>query len=221
MLAIFDIDGTICDTQEVEGKCYANAIRQATGISLETLEWTAYPEPTSSGIVRHLLADDPAGAEKEEEIKHLFVDMLGKALPKFPGDFSPLNGAVEFLDCLKTESVCSVAIATGGFDSEAEFKLNSCGISLHDFPHATSSDTPKRQDIISLAAKRAGFELSSIVYFGDAPWDLAASRALGIPMIGIGRRTAKLQDLGLKNVFRDYSKPRAIVDTLKRIKALR
>ena len=36
MLAIFDNDGTICDTQEVEGTCYAQAIARVTGLSLST-----------------------------------------------------------------------------------------------------------------------------------------------------------------------------------------
>jgi hypothetical protein len=54
MLAVFDNDGTICDTQEVEGACYAKAIERVTGKSLATLDWTTYEEPTSSAIVLDL-----------------------------------------------------------------------------------------------------------------------------------------------------------------------
>jgi hypothetical protein len=35
LLAIFDNDGTICDTQEVEGACYAKAIESVTPISFD------------------------------------------------------------------------------------------------------------------------------------------------------------------------------------------
>ena len=59
MLAIFDIDGTVCDTQKVEGRCFAQAFDEVCGISLETLDWTQYEEPTSSGVVQTLLANDP------------------------------------------------------------------------------------------------------------------------------------------------------------------
>src|SRR6185503_21115975 len=76
MLAIFDIDGTICDTQEVEGVCYARAIERVTGRPLSTLDWTAYDEPTSSAIVRDLLVGDSAAERKEEEIKAEFVRLL-------------------------------------------------------------------------------------------------------------------------------------------------
>ena len=64
LLAVFDNDGTICDTQEVEGACYAKAIERVTGKSLATLDWTIYEEPTSSAIALVLLAGDPAAVAK-------------------------------------------------------------------------------------------------------------------------------------------------------------
>src|SRR5438105_15587769 len=93
MLAIFDNDGTICDTQEVEGVCYMRAIEHVTGRSLSTLDWAAYDEPTSSAIVRDLLAGDTAAERKEEAIKREFVCLLEEERPKFPGDFSQIGRA--------------------------------------------------------------------------------------------------------------------------------
>lgn len=214
LLAIFDNDGTICDTQEVEGACYAKAIERVTGRSLATLDWTTYEEPTSSAIVRELLAGDPAAIAKEEEIEREFVRLLEQERPTFPGDFTPLPGAVQFITRLKEESICTVAIATGCFHASARFKLRCCGIALDDFPHATSSDTPRRRDIIPLAASRAGFPVSSVVYFGDAAWDVRVSAILGIPMIGIGRRFERLRALGVQHAFRDYSDAEAILRVL-------
>ena len=89
MLAIFDNDGTICDTQKVEGRCYALAIERVTGRSLASIDWTAFPDPTSSAIIRQLLADDVDAADKEELIKQEFCRLLHEDRPKFPGDFSP------------------------------------------------------------------------------------------------------------------------------------
>lgn len=215
LLAVFDNDGTLCDTQQVEGRCYARAIEEVTGCYLPTLDWTAYPEPTSSAIVRDLLAGDPEATAKEDEIKRVFLRHLEKEQPAFPGDFSPVPGAVPFLERLAREKICGVAIATGCFDSSAKFKLQCCGLSLEDFPHATSSDTPRRREIIPLAAARAGFELSAVVYFGDAPWDVHVSRILGVPMIGIGRRIEELSSLGIRHVFRDYSDAEAIIRSLR------
>lgn len=213
MLVIFDNDGTICDTQEVEGRCYALAIQRVTGLSLSTVDWSTYDEPTSSAIVRHLLAGDAAAIEKEEKIKDEFCRLLRQERPLFPGDFLPVTGAIEFIERLRVAGF-GIAIATGGFDSEAKFKLECCGIDINAFPHATSSDAPRRGNIIELAASRAGCDISSAVYFGDAPWDVWACGKLGIPMIGIGRRHEQLRSLGVENAFRDYSEPEIIVDAL-------
>jgi beta-phosphoglucomutase-like phosphatase (HAD superfamily) len=216
MLVIFDNDGTICDTQEVEGRCYALAIQRVTGLSISTADWSKYDEPTSTAIVRQLLAGDAELTEKEGQIKSEFCDLLQRERSLFPGDFSSIHGALEFIARLRADGT-RVAIATGGFDTEARFKLECCGIALDTYPHATSSDTSRRGDIIALAARRAGCEICSAVYFGDGPWDVRACTRLGIPMIGIGRRHEQLRSLGVQNTFRDYSEPERIVDALREI----
>jgi phosphoglycolate phosphatase-like HAD superfamily hydrolase len=212
-LVIFDNDGTLCDTQEVEGRCYALAIERVTGLSLSSADWSTYDEPTSAAIVRQLLAADAASAHKEERIKEEFCRLLRQERALFPRDFSPLAGALEFIEELRAHGT-RVAIATGGFDDEARFKLECCGICIDAFPHATSSDTPRRGDIIALAAQRAGCELSRAVYFGDGPWDVRACARLSIPMIGIGRRHEQLRSVGVRYTFRDYRNPEAILAAL-------
>lgn len=218
MLAIFDNDGTICDTQAVEGYCYSLAIERVTGRRLSEDDWAAFSDPTSTAIIRELLAGAPDSAEQEYRIKEEFCRLLRQEQPKFPGDFSPVPGAVEFLRLLEQKRVCAVAIATGCFDASARFKLECCGISLDRYPHATASDTARRKDIIPLAAGRAGFGLGSVVYFGDALWDVRVTSQLGIPMIGIGRRIAQLRKAGVRFVFRDYTQPECILEALAELK---
>jgi beta-phosphoglucomutase-like phosphatase (HAD superfamily) len=213
MLLIFDNDGTICDTQQVEGRCYAMAIERVTGLSLSSIDWNTFHEPTSSAILRHLLCADAQWRDKEERIKHEFCRLLQDARPHFPADFSPIAGAIQFIERLRSAGT-PVAIATGGFDMEAEFKLACCGLRLEHFAHATASDTPRRRDIIRLACARAGFEIDSVVYFGDAPWDVRACSELGIPMIGIGRRWERLRQLGVRFAFRDYQDQESIMRAL-------
>ncbi|MDF1657879.1 MAG: HAD family hydrolase [Verrucomicrobiales bacterium] len=216
MLAIFDIDGTVCDTQDVEERCYATAFEEVCGVSLSTLDWNQYPEATSSGIFRSVLNDRPDLLKLEQEFESRFVQLLKEAQPEYPADFSPISGAVEFIDRLSDSSGISVAFATGGYYSEAEFKLKCCGIDLAKFPQATSSDVPGRSDIITLAAQRAGLSLSRSVYFGDALWDISACNRIQLPMIGIGRRIDQLREHGLTCAFRDYSNSDAIWNAFRR-----
>lgn len=214
MLAVFDIDGTICDTQQVEGGCYARTFEEVFGVALDPSDWSRFDEPTSSGIVRSLMDGEPGLERREREFRDRFVDLLKMARPEFPGDFRPLPGAREFIRQLSEAPAHGVAFATGGFDTEAAFKLDCCGITLAHFPHATSSDRPRRRDIIPLAVDRAGGTLSEVIYFGDAPWDVEACAELGVAMIGIGRRVAELRALGLAHTFRDFSDPGAILEAI-------
>jgi beta-phosphoglucomutase-like phosphatase (HAD superfamily) len=216
MLVIFDIDGTICDTQSAEDGCYARAVLEILGIELEDFEWGAFPEPTSSGILATLLEGDPDLPLKEQRVKERFVELLREARPVYPGDFSPIAGAAEFLELLRGADGIDVAIATGGFDEEARFKLDCCGIRLDDFPHATASDAPARRTILPLAVRRAGFRMSDCVYFGDALWDIRVSRELEIPLIGIGRKGGIFEEQGVTPHFRDFADPSSILEELRR-----
>ena len=223
MIAIFDNDGTICDSQEAEDACFARAVALVTGQPLRSLDWTSYPEPTSTAIVRGMLQGLPPeeAVAAEARIVTEYVRELGEIQPLHPDNFIPIPGAVDFIRRLQSENVCAVGLATGCFAPTAAFKLRCCGLEMHAFPHATSCDTPRRRDIIPLAAQRAGYDLSSVVYFGDAPWDVHVSRALGIPLIGIGRRAELLRSMGVPAVFRDYTDPDAILAVLHSLKAAR
>ncbi len=217
MLAIFDNDGTICDSQEAETICYIKAMEKILGKALPTNNWTDYEEPTSTGIIREILADDPEINDKEEAIEKAFLELLEEAKPKYPNEFKPIAGAVEFIQRLSEKEDVTVAIATGCFESTAAFKLDCCGVEMKSFPFATSSDTPCRRDIIPLAAQRADADLSSAIFFGDGQWDVKVSRELGIPMIGIGRGIDKLEKQGIEYVFRDYTDQDLILDTMDRL----
>lgn len=214
MLAIFDIDGTICDSQQAEEFCFINAISSLTHLPPESINWNQSQDPTSSGVVRHILSENLLPETMELEIKERFIQNLEEAQTDYPQDFSPIPGAVEFIEHLRQQRICDVAIATGGYDSEARFKLASCGINLDDFPHATSSDSPKRQDILPLAASRAGYALSSCIYFGDAAWDIRVSQKLSIPLIGIGRKKHLFAAHASIPHFRDYAERSPITQAM-------
>jgi len=214
-IAIFDIDGTVIDTQLVEGECYAQAMLEVTGLSLETLDWTTFQQATSSGIFREVCGHLSDAVALEIEFESRFLELLQDAHPHHPADFQPIPGAIEFLDRLMAEPGIEVAFATGGYHSEANFKLSCCGIDIAGFPHATSSDSPNREEIIRLAATRAGCSLSSAVYFADGIWDVIATRELGMPMIGIGRKVELLQSHNVKPSFRDFCNSDLVLEAFK------
>jgi phosphoglycolate phosphatase-like HAD superfamily hydrolase len=66
-----------------------------------------------------------------------------------------------------------------------------------------------------LAVSRAGHEIADSIYLGDGIWDVKATKAVGIPMVGIGRGIARLSALGIDHAFRDYSDPDSIIGALQ------
>ena len=79
----------------------------------------------------------------------------------------------------------------------------------------TSSDFPVREKVIRLAAHRAGCRLSSVVYFGDASWDIRASQNMGIPLIGIGHNADLFAQHERIDYFRDFSEPEKVLKALE------
>jgi beta-phosphoglucomutase-like phosphatase (HAD superfamily) len=219
MLAIFDIDGTICDSQGAEDVCFSRAIEEVTGITPDSLDWSTFREPTSMGIVQEILNCTDAADPRIDAIDRRFLEHLISARETFPADFMPLPGAVDFIRTLQAKGICEVAIASGCFASEASYKLRCCGLELTDYPHATSTDHPSRAEIIALATKRAGQPLADCVYFGDAAWDVKVAKTLNIPLIAIGRRLAQLSSVPQSRAFRDYSDPAAIIGLLNQLSA--
>jgi len=218
MLAIFDVDGTLCDSREIELRCLSKAIEDVLEVRLDHADWEDFGEATSSGITSAALASSLLPAALESAVESRFLELLREASVKFPEEFTPIAGAVDFLDALRSSGQFGVAIATGGWESEARFKLSCCGLDLRDFPHATSSDTAFRIDIVSLAARRAGVSLDSCVYFADAQWDILVSQELEIPLVGIGRRGDLFREEGQTPHFRDYRDGAAIMAHLQSLR---
>jgi phosphoglycolate phosphatase-like HAD superfamily hydrolase len=100
MLIIFDIDGTLCDTHNVDARCHIEAIESVTGHSLASVDWSRYPEATSAAIVQDLLSDlgIPDGVATEQLILDEFLARLDAEAEREPGLFLPVAGALELFE---------------------------------------------------------------------------------------------------------------------------
>jgi phosphoglycolate phosphatase-like HAD superfamily hydrolase len=207
MLIIFDVDGTLCDTLEVEGRCYVEAIEGVTGHSVASMDWSRFPEATSSAITQHLLSEFgvPNGVAVERLVLAEFVARLDSESRRRPDSFRPTAGALELFEDLKQREGYGVAIATGCWHDSAMLKLNRCGFMIGGVPLASSTDTARRADIISLAASRAGTGVDDAVYVGDGVWDLKAARKIGMRFVGVGEHHERLREHGASRVLHSFA----------------
>lgn len=213
-LAIFDIDGTLTESNEIDDACFVQAFQDNFGIQGIGTNWLDYRYQTDSGlaleICRAHLNRDPCEVEIRQ-LRTRFVELLSAAVNS--GQIiREVHGATGVLNWLRGQIRWKAAIATGGWCEPARFKLATAGLPVGGLPWANSGDAVDRLDIIRIAIDRAkesygraAFE--RIVYVGDAVWDVRAAKALGIDFLGLatGERAALLVDEGASWVISDFS----------------
>ncbi len=214
-LVIFDIDGTLTDTTKIDADHYLKALSQTFGIDDVSTDWKEYENVTDAGITREIVQAREGRAPREEELNEFlerFVDLLGDAAARFPGSIQAVSGSAEALTRLRTEPGFAVAIASGSFRATAMIKLDRAGVDIEGLPSAFSDDDLSRAGIVEIAIARARRiyeteEFESIIYVGDAPWDVVTSRKLRIAFIGVAkdRRAEALREEGAVWIIPDFS----------------
>lgn len=197
---MFDIDGTLLQSEHFDGQCYQQAIFEVLGQPLDT-DWTRYEHVSDSGILdQHLreLGLESGHDAIKADVKRLFSAKIARHLEREPA--RPIAGAVEFIRRLRGIENSSLCIATGGWRETALLKLASASIDVDGLPLASASDHYSRIEIMKIAATQAGGKLEQPwVYFGDGEWDQQACAALGFDFVAVGHRISH------KNQIADFS----------------
>src|SRR5439155_18578760 len=71
-LAIFDIDGTLTDTNGVDDDCYRIAIAEALGVAPSAIDWSGAAHVTDSEIFRWLCAVHRRTEPSADELARAF-----------------------------------------------------------------------------------------------------------------------------------------------------
>ena len=184
---VFDIDGTLLQSADVDDALYRQAVRTVLGNVRFRPTLADYTHVSDSGILSEVLADNAVDHDMgiEEAIKTSFVAALRSHVANV-GPFPEFPGASEMLRQLRDSAEHAVAIATGGWRDSATLKLASAGLGDFGFPLASSDDALERAEIMRIALGRLGTGFNSVTYYGDGPWDREASRRLGWKFVAVG-----------------------------------
>lgn len=223
-LAIFDIDGTLTDTNSVDSQCFVEALAEAHNITQVTTDWSAYPHTTDSGITLHIFQEKFGRAPLAGELtafKRCFVRLLEAQYTSASAKFSEITGAARVFETMKREPDWAVAIATGCWRASAVLKLKAAGIEIEEIPAAYAEDGLSREEILKTALAKAlkqrgrqSFE--KIVSIGDGLWDVRAARRLSFAFLGVGfgDDETELRRAGASHVVRDFSDYRQFIECL-------
>jgi phosphoglycolate phosphatase-like HAD superfamily hydrolase len=211
-LVIFDIDGTLTRTNEVDEECYVRAFEEECGFTGIDTDWSTYPSYTDTAIALELYARHQGrepGVEEIDRVRRRFFTLLESAFAGAPHQFTEIPGAAEALRRLRRDPGYRVALATGAWEPSARLKLRGAGLEVNGLPLATSDDSPLREEVvrraISLAEAEAG-PFESVVSVGDGLWDFQVARALGLGFIGVasGERADRLRRAGAGMVIESF-----------------
>ncbi|MEP6913489.1 MAG: HAD family hydrolase [bacterium] len=214
-LALFDIDGTLTNTNGVDNDCFVKALAEANAITEIDTDWAGYPHTTDSGITHHIFQEKFGRSPEETELGKFqccFLNMLNEQYQSNSASFAEIAGASIALNSLKRESDWAVAIATGCWRESALLKLKAAKIDIDGIPAAYAEDGLSREEILQAAVSRSlehyrvsGF--GKIVSIGDGLWDVRTARRLAFTFLGVGCRESAtmLHQAGAKHVIRDFA----------------
>ena len=184
--AIFDVDGTLLDSNGVDGELYIAAVETVLGPARIRSNWGEYEHVTDSGILKEILLDNGMRADHAiiSAIKSAFIQSLRRHIGQY-GPFPEIPGAREFVRgvCRAGDRRC--AYATGGWSAPALIKLESAGFPIEGVPIASADDSYERRAIMENALRQLG-PCESVTYYGDGVWDRNAALSLGWSFVAVG-----------------------------------
>ena len=189
-LVMFDIDGTLIDSGEYDAVLFKQAIKDVLDIEISD-DWSSYRNVTDSGILEEIIDNFGIVSDRSlihDQVKQRFFDLNEKYLRDRPAALREIPGAKDFINRLDKMASVAIAIATGGWEETARFKLEGVGIDTANLVLTSSSDALSRAEIIRLAENRAlaGRNAVEKIYFGDGIWDKRACEELNYNFIAIG-----------------------------------
>ncbi|HEV7251927.1 MAG TPA: HAD family hydrolase [Mesorhizobium sp.] len=199
---IFDVDGTLIDTNELHARSWAETFRHfGHPVPVDEIR----PQIGKGGDqLMPVFLERSAVEEKGEAMERFRAELVKRALPQtrtFPF-------VRELFERIRAAGM-RIALATSAKAEELEHYLEIAGIP--DLVDArTSSDDAERSkpepDIFRAALERLDLPPAEAVVVGDAPYDAKAAGKAGMRAVGLlsgGFPEAELRQAGCVAIYRD------------------
>jgi phosphoglycolate phosphatase-like HAD superfamily hydrolase len=183
---LFDIDGTLLDTHGFGREAFIRGLAHVTG-ERDELAYVSFAGNTDRNVLDQVMAHRNLRLA-EAEIRRIFAriaEELRELLRANPG--KEIAGARRLLKHLAAEGT-ALGLVTGNIRACAYLKLGSIGLDGY-FGFGGFGDVHAERSMIArsavAAARQAGVRTDRICLIGDTPYDVAAGRALGVPVLGV------------------------------------
>lgn len=187
--AIFDIDGTLLQSDASDDALYLASVRDVLGdVSLRP-SWGMYTQFTAAGVLAEILHDNAldATAERVAAVRDRFIEGIHRHVAEH-GPFPEIPGARAFVQGLHDSGTHRIAYATGGWRGSALLKLSLAGFPVAGVALASSDEHVDRQEIMLHALRQLEGTFDTVTYYGDGHWDAVAARTLGWQFVPVGTK---------------------------------
>jgi HAD superfamily hydrolase (TIGR01509 family) len=171
---LFDVDGTLVDTNYLHVVAWADAFR-SRGHRVVMSDIHPLIGQGSDRLVESLLG------EADASLADLHSDIYGARLP----DVQPLPGAADLLRRTKAEGL-RVVLATSAASDEADMLCKILGVADIVDTLTTNDDADSSKpapDIVEAALSAAGLKADDCVFVGDSVWDVQAAQRAGMDCV--------------------------------------
>jgi HAD superfamily hydrolase (TIGR01509 family) len=194
---IFDVDGTLLDTNYLHIAAWWEAFRER-GHDIRCADVHRALGMGSSDLVERVLGEQDASV----------IEAHSRYFGPYLGRMRPLPGAADLLRATARLGP-RVVLATSAKDEEIDLMLDALGARDAIAAVVSSGDVEQAKpepDIVDKALRESGTEPGRAVMVGDAVWDMIAAKRAGIRGIGVlsgGIADAELRDAGATEVYAD------------------
>lgn len=171
---LFDLDGTLANTLPLCIEAFRLALEPTTGRSLSEAEIIATFGPSEEGTIQALAPDH------YQESLAAYLRHYERLHAQYP---APFEGIAALLQALRDRGI-RLGLVTGKGAESTRLSLRQLGLEAAFDVLETGSPVGPRK-VEALRAILSSWELfpQEAVYIGDAPSDITASRAVGVPVV--------------------------------------
>jgi phosphoglycolate phosphatase-like HAD superfamily hydrolase len=223
-LVLFDIDGTIMDTDGAGQQSFVTALNTVFDRAFSVEGYSTSGKTDTQIAIELGERSDVSEAEmidRLDEVRELYLSGLKVELAGITP--TVFTGVRELVSSVSEHSGCVTGLLTGNFEPGAWMKLDRIDLT-EPFQMGSFGDGARaRKDLPGKAVMRArelteqDFEGKDIVVIGDTPNDVACGRHLGVKSIAVATGIfgeAELDKAQPDHLFADFSDPKRVLDAI-------
>ncbi|MWV51042.1 HAD-IA family hydrolase [Rathayibacter sp. VKM Ac-2803] len=209
---LFDIDGTLADSNFLHIEAWARAFWQC---DLEVASWRIQRAiGADAGELLGMLVEDDVDETTRAQLKALHT----KNYAELSARIEPLPGGRALIAAIADRGA-RVVLATSAPQAELDVLLRvlDLGDSVHAITSGEDVETAKPSpDLLNIALERAGVTTDHAIMVGDATWDVIAAERAGLATVAVmsgGTGEHELREAGAVAVYEDAAAVLADLDS--------